>query len=433
MLMPGASGYNLAAPAGRFHPFMTTATNLRATALDRRALQPVADWLAVAVAVSLPWSTTATGILVVLWLVAVLPTLDVAAVRREVATAAGGLPVLLWALAAVGMLWADVSWSERLGGFAPFHRLLVIPLLLAQFRRSGHGMRVLFGFFASVTGVLILSWLLVLFPGLPWHSSDHGVPVKDYLLQSDDFLIFAFVLLAIAFDHVGGGRWRLVAGCLALAVSCFANIAFVVTARTSFLVAPVLVLLLGWRQFRWRGLIAAAMAFCVVSAAAVFESPYLRARLYTSVNELQAYESRDAVNSTSLHLDFLTKSLRFVATAPVLGHGTGSIAEQFRNSAVGETGASAFPSVNPHNQILAVAIQLGLVGAAVLLAMWAAHFMLFRGFALADWIGIVIVTQNVVSSLVNSHLFDFTQAWLYAFGVGVAGGTALQKRPDRAP
>jgi hypothetical protein len=32
----------------------------------------------------LPWSTSATGICIILWLVALLPTLDGAAIRREV-------------------------------------------------------------------------------------------------------------------------------------------------------------------------------------------------------------------------------------------------------------------------------------------------------------------------------------------------------------
>jgi hypothetical protein len=81
---------------------------------------------------------------------------------------------------------------------------------------------------------------------------------------------------------------------------------------------------------------------------------------------------------------------------------------------------------------MAVAIQLGLVGAALLVAMWIAHFMLFRGGGLDSWVGMIIVVQNVVASLVNSHLFDFTQGWLYVFGVGVAGGMALRKR-DGAP
>ena len=75
---------------------------------------------------SLPWSTSATSNLLVLWLLALFPTLNVAMVRREVETAAGGLPVLLWLLAAVGMLWADVSWPERVHGLGGFHRLLMI-------------------------------------------------------------------------------------------------------------------------------------------------------------------------------------------------------------------------------------------------------------------------------------------------------------------
>src|SRR5512140_2191611 len=110
-----------------------------AASIDRARVARLADWLAVAVAVSLPWSTSATAILIVLWLLALVPTLDMADMRRELLSAAGGLPVLLWALAAIGMLWADVVWRERFEGFGGFHKLLLIPLLLAQFRRSDQG------------------------------------------------------------------------------------------------------------------------------------------------------------------------------------------------------------------------------------------------------------------------------------------------------
>ena len=66
-----------------------------------------------------------------------------------------------------------------------------------------------------------------------------------------------------------------------------------------------------------------------------------------------------------------------------------------------------------------------LLGAVLLYAMWGAHLYLFRGPGLAAWIGLVVAVQNIVSSLFNSHLFDFTQGWIYVFGVGVAGGTVL--------
>jgi O-antigen ligase len=410
-------------------PVMTM-TTLRAKAFDPQVLAQAADWFAVGVAVSLPWSTSAASILIALWLVTVLPTLNVAAVRRELVSAAGGLPVLLWFLGAVGMLWAgsDVTWSERFGGFDSFHRLLFIPLLLAAFRRSENGARVLNGFLVSVAAVLLLSWLLVLFPSLPWRPHPYGVPVKDYILQSADFMMCAFALFGLAFAYGAARQWRSVAWRVALAVLFLVNVFFAVTGRTTLLVAPVLLLLLGWQQRRWQGVLCAAVIGCIVGAAVWAWSPALRTRLDTSVTELHAYEASDALNSTALHLEFLKKSVSFVKAAPIIGHGTGSIPEQFRKAAVGETGAASVAALNPHNQTLAVAIQLGLVGAAVLAAMWLAHLLLFRGGGMTAWIGTIVVVTNVVSSLFNSHLFDFTQGWIYVFGVGVTGGMALRER-----
>jgi len=112
-------------------------TNLWAKKFDREHLERLVDGLAVALAASLPWSTSATGILAVLWLIALVPTLDVAALRRVLATPAGGLPVLLWLLGLIGMLWAfDVPMTERWDGVKSYHKLLFIPLLIGRFRRS---------------------------------------------------------------------------------------------------------------------------------------------------------------------------------------------------------------------------------------------------------------------------------------------------------
>src|SRR4051812_15710702 len=89
------------------------------------------DAIVVALAVSLPWSTSATGILVALWLIALLPALDLEALRRTLATPAGGIPVLLWVLGVAGTLWAfDISMAERFVGLKAFHKLLAIPLLI---------------------------------------------------------------------------------------------------------------------------------------------------------------------------------------------------------------------------------------------------------------------------------------------------------------
>jgi O-antigen ligase len=125
--------------------------------LDRSSLVGLADWAAVAVAIALPWSTSAVGIAIAVWLVVLVPSLDTASVKRELITAAGGLPVVLWGLGVIGMLWADVSWHDRVAGLDSFYRLLAIPLLFAQFRRSRNGIWLVCGFFISSVALLIAS------------------------------------------------------------------------------------------------------------------------------------------------------------------------------------------------------------------------------------------------------------------------------------
>jgi len=397
---------------------------------DRARLARVADALAVAVVASLPWSTTATGVLNVLWLCALVPTLDMAALRREVMTPAGGLPVLFWLLGVIGMLWADVSLHERLGGLGSFHKMLAIPLLLAQFRRSGNGRWILIGFLASCSVLLAVSYVHAMawsrIPGLPGYFA--GVPFKDYIAQSGEFQICVFGLAYVAAEAWRARQFGSALAFVLLACAFLANIIYIGTGRTALVVMPVLLVLFGWRQLGWKGVLGAAIAGVAVAAIFWQSSPYLRARVMALGQEIYYYESQNASTSAGARLEFWKKWLRFVADAPVLGHGTGSIEQQFRAS-LGSEGPSAIMSNNPHQQTLTVAIQLGLVGVAVLFAMWIAHLTLFGGAGLVAWVGLVAVVQNIVASLFNSHLFDFTQGWMYVFGVGALGGAVLGKLP----
>jgi len=68
----------------------------------------------------------------------------------------------------------------------------------------------------------------------------------------------------------------------------------------------------------------------------------------------------------------------------------------------------------------------------VLYAMWAWHLLMFRGEGLVAWIGLLVVVQNIFTSLFNSHIFDFHEGWMYVLGVGVAGGMVLRAGRDDA-
>ena len=113
-------------------------------------------------------------------------------------------------------------------------------------------------------------------------------------------------------------------------------------------------------------------------------------------------------------------SITSISEAPVFGHGTGSDPQLFSREAEGKSGEWGNIIRNPQTRRCYVAIQWGVLGCLVPYAMWYFHLQLFRGSFFASWIGLVIVVQNFISSLLNSHLFDFHEGWVYVLGVGVA-------------
>ncbi len=394
----------------------------------RNRLSSLANSLAIALAASLPWSTSATSIFAFLWLLAFIPTCDFTTLRRVVSSPTGGLPLLLVALSALGMLWADVSWAERADGLSSFIKLLFIPLLLCQFSQSDRAAHALIVFLGSCVLLLICSWALFIWPWLPAPSSAKtlGVPVKDYISQGAMFTICIFVMARFAVDFWVQDRRLPALGSAVLGIIFLANVFYIATSRTSLVVIAALVVVFGARQLTWKGMVGLVVGLAVLTAVVWPSASHLRLRVITLFHEVDSYRPEGQTTSAGERMEFWRKSVSFIKEAPIVGHGTGSIRELFEHAAKGKTGMAAEISVNPHNQILAVGIQLGFLGIGLLLAMWIAHLALFRTGSFAAWVGLVVVVQNIVGSLFNSHLFDFTHGWVYVVGFGIAGGAVLK-------
>lgn len=405
---------------------------------DRARLPRLADTLLVAVAVSLPWSTSATAVLLFLWLVAVLPSVRFADLRQTLAHPAGGLPIVLWLTIMVGILWCDASLAERFYAARGFHKLLVIPLLMVQARRSANAHWVLGGFLVSCTVLLGVSWLMHLSPTLSIssHLSVPGVPVKDYIIQSTEFLLCAFGLAHLAINAWQTKRRGVCVALAALALLFLANVAFVATGRTALAALPILLALLAVQRFGWKGTAVVAVAGILLAGLAWASSSYLRERTLGVIEEIHQYQAQNVETSSGFRLEFWRKSIEFVASAPLIGHGTGSIEPLFRQARVGESGIAAAVTANPHNETLEIAVQLGLLGVSVLYAMWIAQIMLFRGRSIPSWLGLGAVAQTIVGSLFLAYIAGFSSGWIATLAIGVLGGMALadrEKAAERGP
>ncbi len=401
---------------------------------DPAAWAKAADVVAVLIALALPWSTSLVGIFATMWLVTIAPTLDlkrlVASLRRPVCA----LPVALFALAAVGTLWSDASWAARLYAVGPTAKLLMLPLLFHHFERSTRGMWVFIAFLASCTLLMAMSWIVVLDPGITLKKGDaeRGIFVKNYIDQSQEFALCAVALAYPIIILVREKRTRLAALLAAVSLSFILNMALVIVSRTALVTMPIMLAVFAALHLRWRSNLVILCAAVVLAGLAWTMSPQLRATTERFTRDYEVYKELNQPTSIGMRLEFWQKSLRFFAEAPLIGHGTGSTRGLFERAATGPDVLAGGQVIgNPHNQTLNVAVQWGAAGVAVLYAMWLCHLLLFRGDGLVTWIGLLVVVQNIVTSLFNSHLFDFHEGWMYVLGVGIAGGMTLGT-PDQA-
>lgn len=393
------------------------------TFLGRLYSGDLAHWLIVATAVCLPWSTSAVSILLAAWAFIILPKLDWRNFWQEILDPVGGLPVLLVLLAVLGTFWAAASPLERWQGLSAFFRLLAIPLLITQFRRSGRGADVFTGFLISCFALLAASYVVYVFPALG--KAELGVPVKNYITQSIEFAICAAILADRCFDRAYSRSLRIIFS--VGTVAFLMNILFIATGRTTLFIIAALVVMYGFRKGGLKGATAGVILLLLGSIASWESSSYLRQRVLSVNTEIHLAEKSNIPASSGLRLIFWEKALRFLKTSPIYGNGTGSIPEMYRKAAIGQSGADALDPTNPHNQTLTIGIQLGGIGIGLLWAMWICQLRAFRRPGIWMWIGTVFVIQNIVGSFFNSLLFDFTEGWIYIIGVGVALGMTRHK------
>jgi O-antigen ligase len=396
---------------------------------DPLAWARTADIFGVLIALSLPWSTSLVGIFAVAWLVTVAPTLDIREFLELLKRPICALPMVLFALALVGTLWSDAPWGARLYAISPTSKLLVLPVFLYRYQRSTRGMWVFAAFLVSCTLLMAMSWIVAFDPRLALKSgASYGVPVKNYIDQSQEFALCA---VALAYPVITLLRARRILPALllvAISLSFVVNMTFVAVSRTALVTMPILLAVFALLHLKWRTNLIIFCVAIVLATLAWVASPKLRWTIVTFQRDYVLYMEYNQATSLGLRLEFWRKSLRFFAEAPVVGHGSGSTRGLFEQAATGPKNLAEGEVIgNPHNQTLNVAVQWGMVGVVVLYAMWWFHLLLFRGDGLVAWIGLLVVTQNIFTSLFNSHLFDFHEGWMYVMGVGVAGGMVLKK------
>lgn len=388
---------------------------------------------AIATAFFLPFSTSGQAIAVSVFAILALLTLDRDRFITTMQKPAAWLPVALFALIAVGVLWSMLPLGSAIKWVGPYAKLLLIPLLLATAFTPKQALHIGYGFLASCLVVLVLSYAALIWPTGPWSwFKSVGVPFKDNAVQSECFAICALGLALGAVRIWSEGDRRRAVAIAILALLFFVDIFLIFVSKTGMLVAFTMVAILVIAIGGWRTSFIVGIPIVLIVAATLAMSPGAKIRFSEMASDVTAGAETTNV-STASRIDFWSKAAEFMKQAPLLGHGTGSIRPLYQSLEATRPSPYGEAVADPHNQFLHIALQVGLIGGAILLALWIAHFRLFIGRDFSSVMGLGIFAMTFVGSLFNSHISQVTQGMLYCLGIGLLGAVVLQRRTAITP
>ncbi len=317
---------------------------------------------------------------------------------------------------ALGMLWSDVPWSERLRAFNAWRRLWVIPVVLALFGPALWRLRLIVAFVAVCAAAAIVSFGIVAFAGrLPTELHDSaGSLLRNHGAQSMAFAVAAILSLWLA-GRPDLGRLARGAATATMAILVL-NMTLVTPGRSGYLALAVMLLVFAAASLRRRRNVALVAMLALFFTGALVFSPLARDRLDLGLQEWRSAQTAGANASMGVRAILYENTLELVRERPWFGLGSGGFGQAYAAHVKDKyTDWRAFTSTDPHSQYLFFLAEQGIFG---LLA-----FLSFIGLALADRgdggrtrvIAVAMLLAWCATSLMSSHFQTFTEGYLLAF------------------
>ena len=314
---------------------------------------------------------------------------------------------------ALSVAWSSVDLADGWISWTRHARLLTIPILVYLLKDEAEGHAVLRAFAYAQLFVVISSSMLVLGLPVPWalavNEFNPYTVFGSYLEQS----ISQAVLVGILWfqrDTIFGPRGRR-AAIIAAAATLVLTLGFM-QGRSGHLVAVGVVTLACLyalpKNYKWAMVV---VPFLVVALMLAGSSNF-RNRLLEVNSEVSAYaQSAVKVTSSGDRLEYWRASVLAFTEKPVLGYGAGSWNHEYRRiEGIKPTINTANPD-NPHQLFLLWAVEGGIVGLALLCAVFGVVFLHSRQLKRSD----ALTQQSILLSLVISGMFN---SMIYGIGMG---------------
>lgn len=287
----------------------------------------------------------------------------------ELAANRVALAVLLYlTLHLIGLLWSE-DWGDGMNLFRKQWKLLLMPVFLTAITGE-HRRRVIYAFLAGLT-VMMLATYLAWFDLLHYGGVTPEHPTRRlYHVVYNPML--AFGLYLVIHELIWGGHTavqRKGLGSLALLMAFNMFITEGRAGQAAFFVLLAVLLLQYFRKRIVWGLLLAVILPPLLFATGYTLSPTFHNRIHTAWEEVAQF-NYNPKTSIGFRIHFLKISWEVFRQNPLIGVGTSDF-----KSAYEEMNSMISPRMvatdNPHNQYFLVMCQLGVLGLAALLGMFA--------------------------------------------------------------
>jgi O-antigen ligase len=301
----------------------------------------------------------------------------------------------------IGLSYGDASSEEAFSTIRKYRELLFIPLLSCFFTSERYRIWAWKAFICASAITLIGSYLMDL--GLLDMNRHKSFSLKSRITHSIFIAFFVFYCAHNALSNNKHRIWYLVA----LILGTY-NLFFVVEGRTGQLVYMLLVPLFAGQRFGKKGFLYAILGI-ILCATLYISFSDKSARIHEGfANTLSYLKHSPEKKRTSMgqRYKFWENSLTMIAEKPLLGHGTGSFAEEYEQL----VGHKKTPVQNPHNEFLLIAAQLGLLGFVSYIGFLYSQYR--NSTTLPDqekWLAQGLLLTLITTSLFNSPFLDHTE------------------------
>ncbi|HKX38960.1 MAG TPA: O-antigen ligase family protein [Burkholderiales bacterium] len=334
-----------------------------------------------------------------------------------------------WLLLAA--LWASVGWSivpagQAAGVANKYRELALFGIVLFLFADARWRLRLLWVLFGTGVALLVASFAVQL-DLLPGARAESAVVKKSSITHSFMMSVLAYGAAVAALRLQGAQRAALALVALLAAL----NVLMSVQGRTGYVVLAVLLAWLAVMRWSWKG-IAVAIGVAAIAVAAAWQlSPAFRGTVTETETEAAQLEGDPARNSIAKRLHWWKRSAAIALEHPLAGVGAGGWQKAFLASATDDHRYFRVPKRNthPHSEYAHLAVQLGVGGALLLVALFAAALARAGSLgALEAPLAQGVVIAFIVGCALNDFLLDTTEGHLWAILVGGLFGASLGAR-----